>query len=325
MTAPCGDGPTPEAVLADGLTYRLGRPVRIAAVRSEPLETSSHPIDRLRVTLDSGEQLRVMFKRPQPGEKLYGNEREVLIYQRLLRGKRFGAPELYASVFDEPRGRFWLFLEDLGDWTLEHGDVPDWAAACRWLAGVHAAYAGREGELRGLRCLGEHGPDYFRAIARAAREHLLLADASWAVPRFDALVEPFDSVVSYLSRQPRTLVHGDIFTGNLILQPGPLIRPIDWESAAVGLAAWDLTRLLDGWGPEKAKFTEVYLGEFERLTGWRPDKNGFSLSLEHCQIVNALWHLRWSVEECRDAALVEGGLSRMETIWRRLGRDGADA
>src|SRR5205807_4296869 len=113
-------------------------------------------IERWWVTLDCGERLGVVFKRLRPGEKLYGNEREVLIYRALLGGQRFGAPALYASVYDEARGHYWLFLEYAGQQTLHRAGMDEWRAAVRWLAGLHAAYWGRADVLRALGCLGEH-------------------------------------------------------------------------------------------------------------------------------------------------------------------------
>src|SRR5262249_42889827 len=155
---------TPAEVLEQGLSANFGRPVRVTALEGEPLETSSHSIDRLQVLLDSGERLRVIFKRLRRGHPLYGNEREVPIYRRLLVGGRFGSPTLYASVYDESQGRYWLFLEDLGERTLKGAHWEDWLAAIRLLAEMHGTYLGREDHLRALQCLGEHGPEFYQML-----------------------------------------------------------------------------------------------------------------------------------------------------------------
>ena len=246
--------------------------------------------------------------------------REVLIYRRLLDGERFGAPALYASVYDEGERRYWLFLEDLGSSTLDEGDVEEWFAAVRWLARMHGTYHGREADLRALACLMEHGPAYYHMVAQSARRNLDLAGAREALGRFDALMGRYDWLVAYLVGQRRTLVHGDVFAENLILQPGGRIRAIDWESAAIGLGAWDLAKLLDGWGSMKATFLTAYLEEFERHAGVSLDREGFQRLFEHCELLNALWHLRWSVEACQDAPVVEQLLADMETRWQRLVR-----
>jgi hypothetical protein len=320
-----GKGPTPREVLEQGLSAHFGRPVRIGGLKSCPQATSSHAIDRLRITLASGERLPVIFKRLSPGEKLYGNEREVLIYRRLLDGERFGAPALYASVYDEGERRYWLFLEDLGPSTLDEGDVEEWFAAVRWLARMHGTYHGREADLRALACLMEHGPAYYHLLAQSARRNLDLAGAGEALARFDALMCRYDSLVAYLVGQRRTLVHGDLFAENLVLQPGARIRAIDWESAAIGLGAWELARLLEGWGSMKAAFLSAYLAEFERHFAGPFDRGGFQRLIAHCQVLNALWHLRCSVEACQNAPFVEDLLLTMETRWQRLAREGCGA
>src|SRR5262249_40406230 len=155
-------------------------------------------------------------------------------------------------------------------------------AAVRWLAGVHASYHGREDDLRKLGCLLEHGPTYYQMIGQAARRNLVLAGAGEALVRFDALMRRYDSLVNYLAGESRTLVHGDIFAEHLIVQPGGRIRAIDWESAAVGVGAWDLAQLLGGWGPTKATFLAAYLAEFERHVAVPLDREGFQRLFGHC-------------------------------------------
>jgi hypothetical protein len=312
-------GLAPRKVLEQGLSARFGRPVRIASLKRRSQAASSHALERMWVKLASGERLPVVFKRLQPGEELYGNEREVLIYRRLLDGERFGSPTLYASVHEESEARYWLFVEDVGSCTLDEGDVEEWLAAARWLAGMHAAYHGRDDDLRALGCLMEHGPAFYHLVAETARRNLELAGAAEPLVRFDALMSRFDSLVRYLVRQPRTLVHGDVFAQNVIIQAGGRIRAIDWESAAIGLGAWDLAKLIDGWGSMKATFITAYLSEFERHLGVPVDRDGFQRQLGHCEILNAIWHLRWSVETCQDAAVVEELLVDMETHWQRFG------
>src|SRR5262249_25939292 len=190
--------------------------------------------------------------------------------------------------------------------------------AVRWLARMHGTYHGREDDLRELGCLMEHGPAYYHSVAQTARRNLELAGAIEALVRFDALMGRYDFLVRYLVRQPRTLVHGDIFPQNLIIQRGGRIRAIDWESAAVGLGAWDLARLLDGWGSMKATFLAAYLAEFERHVARPLDREGFQRLFEHCEILNTLWHLRWSVEACQDTHVVQDLLLAMETRLQRL-------
>jgi hypothetical protein len=309
-------------ILEEGLAECLGRRVRIATLASAPLEAqSTYPIDRLRVTLESGEEIPVIFKQlgPTPvGKEAKGSLREVLIYRRLLPGRRFGAPLLYASVYDEPAARYWLFLEDVGDWTLNGGSMEDWQAAVQWLAEIHGTYLGREDELRALGCLAEHGPDYYYQLAAEARRNLGLVGHRQAVDRFDDLMEDYDALVADFVRRPRGLVHGDIFPSNLVLQDDQRIRPLDWEDAAIGLPACDLARLLDGWGSDKPGFVAAYLDAVGRYTTTPVDRCDFARVMTQCEIINVLWHLGWDVETCRDASFVSGSLRRLKAIGQRL-------
>src|SRR5262245_16634142 len=106
---------TPRAVLQKGLSELWRRPVRITSMISRPLAMqSTHPIDRLNVTLTTGEHLPVIFKRPSSERGSKDGRPEVLIYRQLLGGRRFGAPTLYASAYNKAQSRYWLFLEDVG-------------------------------------------------------------------------------------------------------------------------------------------------------------------------------------------------------------------
>ena len=311
---------TPREVLEEGLSRWRGGRVRVIALEGVPLERqSTYPIERLQSTLESGEQLPVIFKRLQAVAGPKGNRREVRVYQRLLAGGRFGAPVLYASVYDEALGHYWLFLEDVGDEDLKRADWEDWIAAARLLGQMHGTYLGREGELRALDCLGEQGPDYYHGIAHAARKNMSLVDARAALARFDALMARYPAVVAHLVGQPRTLVHGDIFPDNLLIQPGPRVRPVDWESAAVGLGAWDLIRLVDGWGRDKPALTAAYLETLEELSGAAVDRAAFAQTLACCETVNLLWHLGWEPEECRDSEFVDWLVNELEGTWPALG------
>ena len=327
MTAPTPvskEEPIPEEVtevLARGLREQFGRPVHIVELHSTFLADAfaTHPIYRLHLTLDSGERLALIFKwlQSQQDEDV---RREVLVYRRLLMGGRFDAPRVYASLCDEARGRYWLFFEDVGGLRLEWCDVGDWPAAFRWVARMHAEYYGREGELRALGCLGEHGSPFYRFLARGAREMLQRLDAWRRLARLERLmVRRFDPSVEHLTRQSRTLLHGDFECRNLMAQPGPKIRPIDWGYAAVGVAGWDVAKLIAGWGPEKQRhFIRVYLDEFALHTPVPLDRRAFERTLAHCQIMRTLQILYWWEGPYENLAFVDRVLEEMESACRYL-------
>jgi hypothetical protein len=315
-----------EEVLARGLQNYFGRPMRIVELHSTFLADafSTHPMYRLHLTLDSGQRLTLIFKwlQPQQDEDV---RREVLVYRRLLAGRRFDAPAVYASLCDEARRRYWLFFEDVGELRLEWCDVDDWPAAFRWVARMHAGYYGREGELMDLGCLGEHGRPFYRFLAHGAREMLEWLDARRRLVRFERLMARwFDLSVEHLARRPRTLLHGDLDCHNLMVQSGPKIRPIDWGYAAIGVAGWDVAKLIAGWGPEKSHFIGVYLDEFALHAPGLLDRRAFERTLAHCQIMRTLQILYWWEGPYKNLAFVDGVLEEMESACRYLDSPGGD-
>ena len=181
---------------------------------------------------------------------------------------------------------------------------------------MHSTYLGREDELRALGCLMEHDAAYYEMVIRAARRNLELAGAMAALPRFDNVMGQFAGLIAHVVRQPRTLVHGDLFASNVMVQPGQRIRAVDWESAAVGLGAWDLARLLDGWGAKMAPVLSAYLEELDGSGGRELDRKVFERTFAYCKVLNVLWHLRWSVDVCRDTPFVEREVAKLETLWK---------
>ena len=306
--------PTPHDILEAGLGEYFGFPVRIAEMTGTSLHGGNdYLLQRLRVMLASGETLSVVFKRLLPDPDPVGQTylREVLIYRRLLAGGRFGAPALYGSVQDEARDRYWLFVEDVGDHSLEDGDLDDWLAAARWLATLHGTYSGREAELRSLGCLGEHGLRFYRTLAGKARRNLARADTAGAVARFDELMKEYNAIVTELVDRPRTLIHGDLGPHNVAVQPGGRIRPIDWEWAAIGPAAWDLSRLLYELAA-RATFLDSYLDELDRMGAGPVDRALLADSIRRCDFVYKVWFLSQQPNICADARRVHELLDEME-------------
>jgi thiamine kinase-like enzyme len=318
-TAVAGSSLHPDVaeVLARGLRERLGRRGRIADVRARTLGNySSHPIWRLDVTLADGESLPVVFKDLRPARRK-SVHREVLLYERLLAGGRFDAPLQYASLCDHARGRYWLFLEDVGPWRLEWCAGPGWQPAFRWMARMHAACEGRQDELRALDCLSEHDAAFYRKLAADARGSLIAHDHPGAAARFDRLAERFlEPSIRFLGEQPRTLVHGDLSCHNVMVQPGPRIRPVDWEWAAVGPGAWDVAKLVAGWGTRKGRFLAVYLDELAGHRTTPVDTAAFSSAVTRCAVMQRLWYLRWWIEPCREPAFVDRLLDKVERGWQ---------
>ena len=319
---------TPEQVLEAGLTAHFKRPVRIAEMDADSFwaEAIDRQIDRLRVTLESGEVLQMIFKRfnPEPGlehdshEALKDYKREVLVYRRLLCDPNFGAPALYASAYDPTREQYWLFMEDLGESTLDHKSLKHFLATAGWLGRMHGAYAGRQEELRRLGCLVEHDQQFYRALGSIAHRNFQVAGEKEDLERFEGLRPRFESAAGDLLRQPRTLLHGDFAPHNVIIEPDGRIRPLDWEWAAVGPVGWDLAGLYYEWQSDQADFLAAYAREFQRHSAISLDDGDIERAYSLCEVVYKLWILAMNPERFPHPGYVGRLLDKMEHAWDRL-------
>jgi len=310
---------TPQEVLEQGLGRWYGRPVRITALRQVAMDGfSTNPVSRLEVTLDTGAQLPVIFKRFL-GKAARDIAQEIWVYQDVLANRRFDAPALYAAIDDDSTNRHWLFLEDVGDWRLEYCETDVWAAAFRWLGRMHAAFYGQAEELVASGHLPEHDPAFYRALAGFARQSLARRGAPEELGRFDRLMgQGLDRAITELGGVPRTLVHGDFLCHNIMVQDGSRIRPLDWEWAAIGVPAWDVVRLLDGWGDERDRFLTAYADAMSKQATIATDSRAFENSLAHCRVMLKLWRIRWWAKACQEPGGVNRILNSIETIWGDL-------
>ncbi len=166
------------------------------------------------------------------------------------------AHPILASWYDDA-GHGVLVMRDLGDrvftWkdTLSAGQISTVLCA---VADLHAAYLGRE--LDGLMPLsdvvGLFQPARIRPLAGnqlvnfALRGWELFAEVAPGEvgQRVLALAQDVTPLVAALERLPATLLHGDLSTVNMALDPGLVL--IDWGIATRGPAELDVGRLLAG-------------------------------------------------------------------------------
>lgn len=307
---------TIKTVLERGLCHRYGRPVRIVGLTQQPMDGfSTNPVSRLDVRLDTGEHLPMIFKRLLR-KAARDIAQEVRLYQGILANRAFEAPALYASVCDDATERYWLFLEDVGDWRLEYCETDVWESAFRWLAGLHGAHYGRDVELAATGYLPEHDSEFYRSLAESARQTLAQRGTPDALVRFNRLMDwGLERAIAELSGAPRTLVHGDFSCHNMMVQAGGRIRTIDWEWAAIGVPAWDVVRLLDGWGQERHRFMASYLNAMSEQEATSFNMSAFECSVPHCRVMLKLWRIRWWANACQEPAGIDRILNSIVAIW----------
>src|SRR5205823_6175559 len=101
----------------------FGFPRRVTRLERQPSPyQSSFSLEELRVQLDDGSGLEVIFKdlgpqgltRAARGTKpafLYDPLREIRVYEEVLAPAQLGTATVYGTVVDPAASRFWIFLE----------------------------------------------------------------------------------------------------------------------------------------------------------------------------------------------------------------------
>jgi len=211
----------------------------VAAVRRRPWPYhSSLPIEELdldgeRLLLkdlsSSGDLLRPELA-PQPRS-------EIAVYRDVLQPLALDGPARVAAADEVSEG--WLVLELIEGTPLwQVGDLETWREAARWLARLHAL---RVPDSKSLT----------RYDGAELRARLELAPAA----------EPFArQAAEHLASLPARLIHGEFYPANVLVESGPRIRVVDWETCGVGPAVLDLAALVSGrWSEsERQRILEAY-------------------------------------------------------------------
>ncbi|WP_067460160.1 phosphotransferase [Actinomadura macra] len=183
-------------------------------------------------------------------------------------------PAVYGVHVDPAREAYVILMERLGPDVIlmDAADRPGlWRgehvrAAVRGIAGVHAAWLGREDELIGLGWLGRvQSAERMAAMAglwTAMAEHNAAEHPHWITPdvlrRLRRIIGSAGDWWARLERLPRTLVHNDFNPRNIALREADLsLVAYDWELATLHVPQRDLAELLAYVLPADAGETEV--------------------------------------------------------------------
>lgn len=178
--------------------------------------------------------------------------REIRVYELLLSRSRLGTPRLYGGHVERQRGIYWLFLERVRHtqlrWTI---DPAAWVRTAAWLGNFHGTVEPRDalGELSLVR----YDAPFYRSWMDRARRFARAGDRARRI-RLDALSRRYDTVVDALVSMPATVIHGQLFPSNVLVDdatPQGRICVLDWETAAHGPGFIDLAALVAGrWSAE---------------------------------------------------------------------------
>jgi aminoglycoside phosphotransferase (APT) family kinase protein len=281
------------AALAGWLRTR-GR--RMVALGRTPFAyRTSFPVDAVDVELDDGSVLALLLKdlrwdaltvdvrRAKPAF-LHDPSREADVYRSLLPAAPSGPPVCYGTGTD------WLLVERVvGRELYQVGEFHLWEAAARWVARLHAQF-NRRSDPPGRRLL-VYDADYYRLWPQRAAS---FADAP-VRGRLQALAARYELVIERLLALPCTLLHGEFYASNILVQEGPAgirVCPVDWEMAAWGPGLFDLAALVSGRWTAAERFAMVSAYRLELATMGEGDD--LHNTLDWCRLHLAIQWTGWS-------------------------------
>src|SRR5262245_23213748 len=225
---------TPElqTAIEQALTDHFGRARRVTKLTRRPSHyRSSFPLEELDVLLEEGLELALIFKdlalqslpesvRRSKPEFVWSPLREIEVYRTILAGQRLGTARCYGAVVDPATDRYWLFLEKVpGQELYKVGEMAAWQRVARWLATLHARFADQAQSLVGQSHLLHCDRGFFNRWMRRAQiiQGAAKPATSWADQQ-EHLARIYAQVVDRLTALPVTLIHGESYASNVLVE-----------------------------------------------------------------------------------------------------------
>lgn len=304
-----------HAALESALSRHYGLPRRITRMERQPSAYgSSLVLEELAVVLEDGTKLELIFKAHGPRALLEGARRtrppflyeplrEIKTYQAILAPEGLGTATCYGTVADKRATRYGLFLERVPGVELwQVGEVAVWQHVARWLAAMHTGFAERTVELARAAPLLRYDGDFYRlwpdrVLAFVERGSLSLPRA--ARLRVTWVAERYDRVVERLLALPVTVIHGEFYASNVLVQEtanGIRVCPVDWEMAGLGPGLIDLAALTAGkWTDlEREALALAYRAAMPSESTRQLPPEAFLSALDACHLHLAMQWLGWS-------------------------------
>jgi hypothetical protein len=240
--------------------------------RQPNIFASSYPSEIVTCRMPDGRTVQMFCKyEPDEEKKTYPNrgnlDYESEVYRNVLLPLGVSSPGFYGLHKDEKTGAKWMFLEYLDQavrlhkfgLTLSENSAAVIQAA-HWIGRFHAA---SETYLQKISrtSLIVYDEEYYLGWARRT-----LLFAGPLLRRFGwlpSLCERYSQMATLLPTKPQTVVHGEYYPKNILFQGG-IIRPVDWQSAAIAVGEIDLAFLTDRWAHDIVQECEL---EYQR-TRW---------------------------------------------------------
>jgi hypothetical protein len=266
----CIDAATSEVrdALAATLARRFGPERRVRRLeRRASAYRSSFGLEELDLELEDGTNLHLMLKDMSRGALaeetrqlkpvfLYDPRREIETYRQILASEDLGTPGFYGAVTDRALGRWWLLIERIeGRELYQIGDFGVWRHAARWLAELHRRFAAAGASLASRVPLVRYDRRHYEVWLSRALE-LLRDGTSSEQAALREIAARYDTIVERLLALPVTVIHGEFYASNILVQEnasGCRIAPVDWEVAGLGPGLIDLAALIAGNWTESEK------------------------------------------------------------------------
>jgi len=276
------------------------RPCRVVGLDRVPSRyRSSFALEELAVRLDDGRALDILFKDVSPRGLsdealaakpafLYDPRREIRTYVEALDPSRLGTAVCFGAVESSESGRYWLFLEKVaGKELYQVGEFGVWQQVAAWLSRLHRRFAPQVTSLQRTIPLVNYDADFYRLWPKRALAFVGKSAPVETSRRLEKIASGYDRVVECLTSLPVTLIHGEFYASNVLVQETPTglrVCPVDWEMAAVGPGLIDLAALSAGrWTPEqRAGLATAY------------DADMFLAAFEACRLHVAMQWLGWA-------------------------------
>jgi len=274
--------------------------------RSTPHATT-FPIEIVTCRLGDGSERQLFCKHAAGKDSSAYQHRggvayEALVYRDVLEPLRrlpgLSTCRYFGTHTDPGTGEAWLVLEHLESVMRVNyvSDPAAMSAAARWLARFHAANAdaASNGSFPWLK---RYDAAYYLGWPR--RTALFARRLHRRFPWLATLCDRAEDCLGPLFDAPTTIIHGEYYPHNVLYdRRSGAVRPVDWESAAIGPGEIDLASLTERW-PEQTvgDCTQTY-----RRTR-RPQTRDAIAALEsRLAAARTYLHFRWLGEDPRRTA-----------------------
>jgi thiamine kinase-like enzyme len=214
--------------------------------------------------------------------------------------------DCYGTLIDSDRQRYWLLLEKVaGDELYKIGVFSKWCDVARWLATMHGRLASMAERHQHDTVLLRYDEEFCHLWINRA-EHFVGRSASAGQRQLTRaqirkLADRCRQAVRSLCRLPVTIVHGEFYASNILIQQRrnqTRICPVDWEMAAIAPGLIDLAALIAGNWTQRQK-QELARAYYDALAPEKAIYGSFGdlwSALRICRLLLAVKWLGWSAD-----------------------------